>query len=1050
MTEFLFESVPFEEAADWIKSKPVVSQEVFSKLLPALKSRAICIAGVEAASVVQRVRDSIAELPRGGDWAKIKKSLVEELHPFLSNAEDPENTLAAERRAELLLRTHGFQAYQAANVATMRRQADVLPYWQYLSMQDGRVRAAHRALEGKVLRSDHPFWRDHTPPWEWGCRCQIVPLSEEDVADLQEADKDKPIEQKRVMSPEVIAELERTGHLVNGPTQIIDVRSPKEKGQPGAFEWDPEALTLPLEQLKGRYDAPVWEAFETWAQGAKISPNLTVWEWLNKMLPKPEGIPSSLAAMKKVKTLGGSTGAELWKDVAGRQFVVKRGNSAEHITEEFAADQLYRTLGVPVPEARLIQTPQGPVKIAQYIEGQTLKAFLAKHPSRATEIYAKLKDHFVADALLGNWDVAGLDLDNILIDAGGIPWRIDNGGSLRHRAQGTLKTAAEWNDAVGEIDSLRDPNRNAQTARIFSGITDAEIRTQIEAILAKRSDFLAAAGPLAGILEARLDTLARRLAPPGQISAQLAADVRASRILGRTYLGDKELIEDHSILFWQERDASGQPVTRAKLRLTEAGWAAIKNTLGAQLANARPASITGPQPLAADVFWPQLLGAIKTVNVHASDGNYNAGTMAAFEQAATALAKFSPKTPAEKAMKAAYEATVADVRAAIAAKKQTKQHSQYLFTPPPPAAQANASRVRAEAGEMVYAAKSRDKGHAKEQGSKIKTVSGAYRLTVGDVEITFAPWEKSVPYAHRGMATLRVNGEATAERMQAAVDALKEIGVDAAPTSRETSEIVYIAKTLRLAKPDGDWQDILTTSSPDSQKLAALKEWTKKKLKIDLDNSPDYQPGGRANAWGDGWRTWNRFDLPPSTLRAELLGYALTHRVYGSLPDFISSLLDGGGQITPTMERMRVGVPIGSGMSPDADQGTGGANYFFTRIATPEKAARHHGLVFKIDLLARADAYSFPGDYFGDVRPAGENQHTNDPQKSRGRKVADYKRFATKDRNETILKNSVNLLEDIDVIRTSSPAEKQAILQTFAKHGISALPDGRQVKDIIQ
>jgi hypothetical protein len=130
-----------------------------------------------------------------------------------------------------------------------------------------------------------------------------VPLSPEDVAEIQAADKGKAPEEQRVLPPNVLAELERTGHLVTGPNMISDVRSPKEKVQPGAFEWDPEAFTLPLDQLKSRYDAPVWDAFREWAQATVLNEIQTtggplrqeyrrgetvtrgnvanVWEWLN-------------------------------------------------------------------------------------------------------------------------------------------------------------------------------------------------------------------------------------------------------------------------------------------------------------------------------------------------------------------------------------------------------------------------------------------------------------------------------------------------------------------------------------------------------------------------------------------------------------------------------------------------------------------------------------------------------------------------------------------------------------------------------------------------
>lgn len=190
---------------------------------------------------------------------------------------------------------HGFQAYQAAQYNVMDRQRDVFPYWQYLTMGDDHVRPEHAALNGVVLPADHPFWRDHYPPWDYGCRCQVVPLSEDDVDDVRADDAGKPPEARDLIEGAQLEKLEQNGTLFRsldgGAAQNFDVRSPLAKAstpeeRQRAFRWHPGDLRLDLEQLKARYDAPVWEAFETWARKQSLGDGkTTVWEWLNGAKP---------------------------------------------------------------------------------------------------------------------------------------------------------------------------------------------------------------------------------------------------------------------------------------------------------------------------------------------------------------------------------------------------------------------------------------------------------------------------------------------------------------------------------------------------------------------------------------------------------------------------------------------------------------------------------------------------------------------------------------------------------------------------------------------
>ena len=474
---FLFGPVPHQEAVDFIKDKPVVTRDVFNGLLPELKAKAFVITGVEGANVLQAVRDRIADLPAGANWDDVKKDIVDDISPFLvdPNAE-PEHRdgqiMAANRRAELLLRTHGFQAYQAASYQVMDRQRDVLPFWQYLTMEDERVRPEHAALDQIVLPQDHPFWQTHFPPWDFGCRCQVVPISQEDRDDIAKADAKRPTDGKLVID-DVQAHHLALGQLVR-EGRSYDVRPPTQKEGASGYSWNPGDVRIPIEALRARYDAPVWAEFEAWAKQTPLHEEggKTVWDWIGG---KPADAWPDLTRLKTIKKLGGSTGALLVQSPEGQLFVQKKGNSTEHLLNEFAADNAYRAMGLNVPEAKIYETPQGPVKLAKFVDGKTLASLKGKAYDAAV---AEVKKGFAADVLLGNYDVIGLDKDNILVDADGKVWRIDNGGSFDFRAQGAKK--AGWNPFVKELWTMRDAKVNASSASVFGDLSIYDIARQIE------------------------------------------------------------------------------------------------------------------------------------------------------------------------------------------------------------------------------------------------------------------------------------------------------------------------------------------------------------------------------------------------------------------------------------------------------------------------------------------------------------------------------------------------------------------------------------------
>lgn len=60
--------------------------------------------------------------------------------------------------------------------------ADLYPNLKYVTAGDARVRDEHKILDGLILPINHSFWKTHTTPLDWGCRCNIE-QTDEDVSE---------------------------------------------------------------------------------------------------------------------------------------------------------------------------------------------------------------------------------------------------------------------------------------------------------------------------------------------------------------------------------------------------------------------------------------------------------------------------------------------------------------------------------------------------------------------------------------------------------------------------------------------------------------------------------------------------------------------------------------------------------------------------------------------------------------------------------------------------------------------------------------------------
>ncbi|OBQ27658.1 MAG: hypothetical protein AN483_19600 [Aphanizomenon flos-aquae MDT14a] len=234
--------------------------------------------------------------------------------------------------------------------------------------------------------------------------------------------------------------------------------------------------------------------------------HVTYIDWLkdqknkNKAIVKPADkpefknnskFPDNLDNLVVVKKLGGTTGAQLVKDpVTGKQYVMKNGSSPEHLENEAIADSAYQALGINVPNHKVYKDASGkPTKLAEYVEGRDL-AEINKNGTQQEKdlIKSEIKKHFAADALLGNWDVVGLEKDNIMLGNDGKVYRIDNGGSLGYRAQGAKKDSKFWNKYPLDLWSMKDTKVNPDGAEYFGKLTHKEVVTQINDLVSKKDN----------------------------------------------------------------------------------------------------------------------------------------------------------------------------------------------------------------------------------------------------------------------------------------------------------------------------------------------------------------------------------------------------------------------------------------------------------------------------------------------------------------------------------------------------------------------------------
>lgn len=150
---------------------PVPDKYSESKWLKQLRGLAFTVSGIEEARVLAAVINSMDEaMEKGSSFATWRDNLAP------AEVEDFQD-----HRLETIFRTNMQSAYNMGTLDAAQDIKETHPYLLYSAIIDDATRPTHAARDGVILPVDHPFWDKNTPPIDYNCRCEIIPIDQDEA-----------------------------------------------------------------------------------------------------------------------------------------------------------------------------------------------------------------------------------------------------------------------------------------------------------------------------------------------------------------------------------------------------------------------------------------------------------------------------------------------------------------------------------------------------------------------------------------------------------------------------------------------------------------------------------------------------------------------------------------------------------------------------------------------------------------------------------------------------------------------------------------------------
>lgn len=180
MTQVDVTSLPFDKAISYFRQKVPLPTTSWNQLWAEAQDQAFTIAALTSADILRDAYEFIQQaIEEGTTYSQFKDGFIDSMarNGWVNNEH------RQPWRMELIFGQNIRNAYSAGRAKQIFDPAiqEKRPYLQYVHRDSRQPRPAHLAIDGLILRSDDPFWKNCLPTNGFNCKCAVFTLSQEEL-----------------------------------------------------------------------------------------------------------------------------------------------------------------------------------------------------------------------------------------------------------------------------------------------------------------------------------------------------------------------------------------------------------------------------------------------------------------------------------------------------------------------------------------------------------------------------------------------------------------------------------------------------------------------------------------------------------------------------------------------------------------------------------------------------------------------------------------------------------------------------------------------------